>query len=275
VNPPFARVGIVGLGLIGGSIALGLRRRWPEVQVIGVDRPEVAADAHRLGAISDTRGALGNLQSADLVVLATPVPEILASLDEARAAGIAGMVTDVGSTKRHIVTRAGELGIRFVGGHPMAGAAHAGLRHARADLFDGREWMIVPGTASPDDVDLLEATIRGLGAAPRRIDADVHDRLMAYVSHLPQLLASALMSVAGDAVGAQGLASAGQGFADMTRLAASHPDVWRGILSTNADYVAEAVRTLIDRLPADAPALADVTAIDALFRRANTWSFRS
>jgi prephenate dehydrogenase len=275
VNPPFERVGIVGLGLIGGSVALGLRRRWPGLHVVGVDRPEVSAAARRLGAVSDTRAALENLRDADLVVLATPVPEILRCLEDARAANLGALLTDVGSTKRHIVARARELGVRFVGGHPVAGSAQAGLTHARPDLFDGREWLVVPGTGTSADLDRMETTVRGLGAAPRRIDADTHDRLMAYVSHLPQLLSSALMAVAGDAVGASGLASAGPGFADMTRLAASHADVWRGILATNADYIAQALRALVATLPADASSLANAAGIEALFAQANNWSLRS
>jgi prephenate dehydrogenase len=275
VNPPFTRVGIVGLGLIGGSIALGLRRRWPSIHVLGVDRPEVSAAARRLGVLSDTRGEIENLRDVEIVILATPVPQIVADIEAADAAGLEATITDVGSTKRVVVGAAKASHLRFVGGHPVAGAAQGGLNNARPDLFDGREWLVVPATGQPADMERVNAMVRGLGAAPRVIDADSHDRVMAYVSHLPQLLASALMTVAGRAVGADGLTAAGQGFADMTRLAASDTDVWRGIFATNADYVAEAVRDMVAALPADAGLLADVDKIDALFHHANRWAARN
>ena len=192
-EPPFRSVAIVGLGLIGGSIAFGLRRRWPDLPVIGVDVPAVAAAAHQAEAITDVRERLADLRQVDLVVLATPVPAIVELVGEAGRAGLTGLVTDVGSTKRRIMEAASTSGVRFVGGHPMAGAARGGFSQARADLLHGREWLLVPapGRADADqDVAGLERLARGLGAVPRRLTADAHDRVMAYVSHLPQLLAS-------------------------------------------------------------------------------------
>jgi prephenate dehydrogenase len=121
----------------------------------------------------------------------------------------------------------------------------------------------------------VERLAAGLGAAPRRMGADAHDRLMAYVSHLPQLLATVLMSTVGGAVGPEGLASAGPGFADMTRLASSPAEIWRGILSTNGDYVAEALAELVRRLPASEGELADGARVEAIFQEANGWSARS
>jgi prephenate dehydrogenase len=273
VDPPFRTVGIAGLGLIGGSIALGVRRRWPSVEVIGVDDADVVAAARRIGAISGTAAQLADLRDADLVILAAPVPQIAALLESVARAGLTGTVTDVGSTKRHIMAAA--RGVTFVGGHPVAGSAQRGIGHARPDLFERREWLIVPGTAGEPAVQHVEALACALGARPRRVDAETHDRLMAYVSHLPQILATALMTTAANAVGAEGLAAAGPGFADMTRLASSSGELWRGILATNADFIAEAAQALVATLPGSPGAFEDTAGIDALFRAANQWAGRT
>lgn len=271
-EPPFRSVAIAGLGLIGGSIALGLRRAWPGVRVIGVDRPDVLAAARRIGAIAEDRRRVSELEDAQVVVLAAPVPDIVQLLREAGDASLGALITDVGSTKRRIMGAARAGSLRFVGGHPIAGAASGGLANARADLFEGREWLVVPNGGDPADIGGVERLVAVLGATSRRVDADEHDRLMAYVSHLPQLLATALMSTAGAAVGAGGLTAAGPGFADMTRLASSPLEIWRGILDTNGDYIAEAADALVSALPASSTALADRTRIDELFERANQWA---
>jgi prephenate dehydrogenase len=246
LEPPFRQLGIVGLGLIGGSIAAAASAAWPRLHVIGVDRPEIAADARGRGWIHEVRARSGDLGDADLVVLAAPVPGIVACLGDLARAGHRSTVTDVGSTKRTILQAAADAGLAgFVGGHPMAGAEASGLAAARADLFAGHRWHVVPGErAGDDDVARVEALASGVGARPTRTDAETHDRVMAYVSHLPQLLAVALMNTAGGAVGGDGLAMAGRGLADMTRLASSPPAVWEGILAANADYVAEALDAL-------------------------------
>jgi prephenate dehydrogenase len=269
---PFASVAIVGLGLIGGSVAMGLRRAWPDVRIVGVDRPEIASAARERGAVDDVRERAVDLPDVELIVLATPVPRIVELLGVLDGTGTRALVTDVGSTKRHVAATAAGTGLRFVGGHPIAGAATAGLAHARADLFERREWMLVPGTAPDADVAALERLIAGLGARPRRMEADAHDRVMAYVSHLPQLLATALMTTAGDAVGRDGLAAAGPGFGDMTRLASSPADIWKGIVATNADYIAEAITALAAALPACGGGTIDPRQVEALFQRANSWT---
>jgi prephenate dehydrogenase len=272
---PFRSVAIVGLGLIGGSIAMGLRKRWPAMTVLGVDRPEIIAEAVRLDAITDGRGRAEDLEADELIVLASPVPsiiELVAGLGRNRCRAL---VTDVGSTKRHIMTAARAASVRLVGGHPIAGAARAGLAHARPDLFRDREWLLVQDGGTEEDVRSLEDLVRGLGAAPRRISADAHDRLMAYVSHLPQILASALMTTAGDAVGREGLAAAGPGFADMTRLASSPAEIWCGILASNGDHIAEALRAFVSALPLGADGLAETSRIEALFQGANDWAKRT
>ena len=145
--PIFDKIGIVGLGLIGGSIALAARQLWPKALVIGVDNKDVLETAMRLHAIDVAADDLIVLAEADLVILAAPVKTniaLLADLDDnVRQPAV---VTDTGSTKRGIVEAAGALPPRFtfVGGHPLAGAAQGGLEHARPDLFSGRPWLLTP-----------------------------------------------------------------------------------------------------------------------------------
>lgn len=272
--PVFDKIGIVGLGLIGGSIALAARQLWPQALVIGVDNKDVLETAMRLHAIDVAADDLIVLAEADIVILSAPVKvniSLLAELDEnVRRPAV---ITDTGSTKRGIVEASALLPARFtfVGGHPLAGAAQGGLEHARPDLFRGRPWLLTPsaragGRALHEDdrggrpsggadapgvdahgegIDKLTAFVQALGAVPRLIGVQAHDRLLAFLSHLPQLTASALMTVVGDAVGQEGLALAGRGLADTTRLASSPPDIWRDIAATNADELGPALDALI------------------------------
>ncbi len=247
-EPIFQKIGIIGLGLIGGSIALAARQIWPAALVIGVDNKDVLETAMRLHAIDVAADDPYVLAEADLVILAAPVKqniELLADLDENVTQP--AVVTDVGSTKRAIVDAARGLPARFtfVGGHPLGGAAKGGLEHARPDLFTGRPWLLTPINEKSDAVEKLSAFVRALGAEPRVVDVAAHDRLLAFLSHLPQLTASALMHVVGNAVGAQGLSLSGKGLADTTRLASSPPEIWRDITATNADEIGPALDELI------------------------------
>src|ERR1051326_1577859 len=224
--PIFDRIGIIGLGLIGGSIALRARELWPSALVIAVDNKDVLETAMRLHAIDVAADDPIVLAEADVVVLSAPVKQniaLVAGLGE--YVRTPAVVTDTGSTKREIVAAAKSLPARFtfVGGHPLAGAARGGLEHARADLFAGRPWLLTQSNEK------LTSFVRAPRGEPRVIGADAHDRLVAYLSHLPQLTASALMQVVGDAVGDDGLVLAGRGLADTTRLASSPADIWRDI----------------------------------------------
>jgi prephenate dehydrogenase len=252
-TPIFQKVGVVGLGLIGGSIALAAREIWPTSLVIGVDNKDVLETAMRLHAIDVAADDPIVLAEADLVILAAPVQqniELLGMLDEnVRQASV---ITDVGSTKRVMVDAARALPprFRFVGGHPLGGAARGGLEHARADLFNGRPWLLTPAREEEagDAVEKLSSFVRALGAEPRLMDVATHDRLLAFLSHLPQLTASALMGVVGEAVGQDGLALSGRGLADTTRLASSPADIWKDIAATNADEIGLALDALIAEL---------------------------
>lgn len=266
--PIFEKIGIVGLGLIGGSIALRARELWPAALVIAVDTKDVLETAMRLHAIDVAADDLIVLAEADVVILAAPVKQniaLLAELDE--HVRTRAVVTDTGSTKREIAAAAEALPPRFtfVGGHPLAGAARGGLEHARPDLFNGRPWLL---TASSEP---LESFVRALGAVPRIVPVDAHDRLLAYLSHLPQLTASALMEVVGDAVREDGLSLAGRGLADTTRLASSPADIWRDIASTNADEIGAALDVLIERLQELRRDLADGDRLVEIFTDAARW----
>jgi prephenate dehydrogenase len=273
--PVFAKIGIVGLGLIGGSIALAAREIWPSSLVIGVDCKDVLETAMRLHAIDVAADDLIVLAEADVVILAAPVRQnlgLLEQLDEYIAQP--AVVTDTGSTKRAIVDAARFLPPRFtfVGGHPLGGAARSGLEHARPDLFAGRPWLLTPtGDRSAEAVESLSAFVRAMRAEPRILSVAAHDRLLAYLSHLPQLTASALMQVIGDAVGEDGLALAGRGLLDTTRLASSPAGIWKDIAATNADELRAALDALIAVLQ---ELRADVDAGDRLadvFASANRW----
>jgi prephenate dehydrogenase len=248
--PIFEKIGIVGLGLIGGSIAQAARQLWPTSLVIAVDNKDVLETAMRLHAIDVAADDLIVLAEADIVILAAPVKQNIALLEELdEYVRQPAVVTDTGSTKREIVAAARALPPRFtfIGGHPLAGAARGGLEHARPDLFMGRPWLLTPARGSNDDgaVEKLTSFIRALGAEPKTMTVEAHDRMLAYLSHLPQLTASALMHVVGDAVGQDGLGLAGRGLADTTRLASSPADIWKDIAATNADQIGPALDALI------------------------------
>jgi prephenate dehydrogenase len=230
----FRRIAIVGCGLIGGSIELAARTLQPSPDVVGLDRGD----------------DLSALAGADLVVLSAPILEILQTLPRLRTyLSPDTLVTDTGSTKAAIVEAAGDL--RFVGGHPIAGAAASGRAAARADLFSGHAWILTPtATTDPDDVARLRAFVERLGAHVRVLDPDEHDRIFALVSHLPQLVVSAMMNVVGPRAGAEGLELAGAGLRDSTRLASSAPAIWRDIVSSNRNNIRNAIDALIGDLTA-------------------------
>jgi prephenate dehydrogenase len=274
-TPPFESIGIVGLGLIGGSIALATRQKWPGVHLTGLDDRAILDEALARGAIDAGADGLPALATVDLIVLAAPVRQNLERLRQvAQHVQRPILVTDVGGTKRAIVEAAAGLSpaFTFVGGHPLAGAAHAGLAFARADLFANRPWIFTPvAQRSQEAIDRLRRFASGVGAVPILMSPAEHDRLLAYLSHLPQLTASALMAAVGATVKEEGLALAGQGLKDTTRLASSPPSVWRDICATNADALSEALDLLIERLSALRADLRKGDTIEAIFNDAARW----
>lgn len=275
ITPPFNTVAVIGLGLIGGSIALAVRERWPAARIAGVDRRGVLAHALGSGAIDRAADSAADAADAELIVLAAPVRQNLKLLAEiAQRVPAATIITDVGSTKRSIVDAAVALSCAgaFVGGHPIGGAEQGGFGFARPDLFRHRPWIFTPGSATPAaTLERLFEFARGVGARPSSMDAGEHDRVMAFLSHLPQLAASALMDVIGSNAGEHALRFAGRGLVDTTRLASSPPDTWRDVCVTNADTIGEALDVLIDRLSDLRADLRSGEAVTRIFTEAARW----
>jgi prephenate dehydrogenase len=247
---------IVGPGLIGTSIALAARRRWPQLEIRTIDQGE---------SLSKIGGAL-------VIVLATPVDAILDILPKLPAAvDPKALILDTGSTKRAVMVAAGMAGLRqFVGGHPMAGGTAPGPAAARAELFDQAPWFLTNPDA-PDAVQRAVKFVEALGAQPVVLAdyGEEHDRLMAAISHLPQVAASTLMAVVTRVVGADNLKWAGKGLRDTTRLAASRPEMWQGILATNSAELKPLLKYLASELSAFADQLEDADAVKRLFEEAS------
>lgn len=273
---PFDRVLLVGCGLIGGSLGLALRAVWPETAISVLDPAADPRVKDHFTLVSSPAAA----SEADLVVLGAPVLQNLRLFD-ALAPYVAAdaLVTDLGSTKAALVSHArARPGVTFVGGHPMAGSTHSGFAHATAGLFVGRPWILTPDVDGPlgpaaTGVALARLThlVVGIGARPVVMGSDEHDHVMAYVSHLPQIVSSTLMAVVGKEVMADGLQFAGPGLADTTRLAGSAPSLWLDILATNATHVGRALETMRQALPAEGWLTGGATAIAPLLHEGRRW----
>jgi len=247
---PFRRIAIVGVGLIGGSIGLAVRRLTRGARVVGIDRPAVLRAARTRRAIDEATPSLARgLRGADLVILALPVDAILEVLPRlSRLLAEGAIVTDVGSTKEAIDTTARRtgLGMRFVGGHPMAGSERSGIARADGRLFKGAPWILCPARdaasagrsagrrrRSGAAARRVAVLVRRLGARPAFLDPRSHDRAIARLSHLPQLVSVALTNAAGSRETRSFLHLSGPGLLRMSRLADSPPALWDGILRTN------------------------------------------
>jgi prephenate dehydrogenase len=270
------RIAVLGVGLIGGSIGLAARERLG-ADVAGCDPDEAnLARGLELGALTERCGSPAEaVAGAELVFCAAPVRALPEVVSEALAAGGEAVVTDVGSTKRELVTSVAENPARerFIGGHPLAGAETAGVEHARAALFEGARWYLTP-TADADGVlyDRLQRTVAGLGARPQAVDPDSHDRVMATVSHLPHVIANVLVAQAQAALSeeSEGLPQVGPSFRDTTRVAGSNPAIWTDIFAANAEAVAGEIDGVVERLRAAADLLrvGDPAAVEAWQRDA-------
>jgi prephenate dehydrogenase len=249
------QIGFLGFGLIGGSIAMAIRARGAEVRIGAWSPAGRGPDEGRRRGLVDVvaSSAEACLRDSDLVVLAAPPLETLELLESLAgpwrgAIGTDAVVTDVASTKAMIVGRADALGLRFVGGHPMAGREATGVEAASAELFEGRPWVIVPGAAaSSSDVARVEWLAAETGARPLHLGAAEHDAAVAAISHLPLVAAVALVEAVASANGWPGSAAAAlaaSGWRDATRLAAGSPEMGAGILATNAAEVLPRLRDL-------------------------------
>ncbi|TDD85521.1 prephenate dehydrogenase [Actinomadura rubrisoli] len=252
------RVVVVGTGLIGTSIALAVRERGAEVLLTDRD-PAALAQAVELGAgepLPD--GALR--EPADLAVLAVPPAAVAVTLLDAQKRRLATTYTDVASVKALPLAQAAGLGCdlsSFVAGHPLAGSERSGPGAARADLFLGRPWALCPPAgAAPEAVQAVTELARACGAMPVEVEADEHDRAVALVSHAPHVVSAA---VAARLTGADDVALglSGQGVRDVTRIAASDPRLWVGILSANSEPVADVLEAVATDLAVAASLLRD------------------
>lgn len=241
-------VAVLGVGLIGGSVALAARRGGTDaVRVTGWDpSPEAVRAALDRGVLDAAVGDIAQLagQGVDICVVASPLAALAPTVTAALTAcaddtatgeheGAGAVVTDVGSTKLPLTQAIGSPS--FIGGHPLAGAETSGVAHARADLFDGATWYLTP---APDSSGVLFERLRrfvaSLGATPVAIDPGAHDDLMAAVSHLPHVLANVMVQQAAAALGGETLPPTGPSFRDATRVAGANPLLWGQIYAANA-----------------------------------------
>ena len=258
-------LGIVGVGLIGGSIGMAARRAgW---EVLGCDQPNTLGPPPR-SAPSTGEPRSTEVRGADLVVLAAPVskiPELLADLAPTDA-----VVTDVGSAKAAVVRSAAAAGIRrFVGGHPMAGSQLSGISNASPDLFRGARYLLTPtGDTLPDAYALVTQFVRDdLGATPTAVDPERHDLMVAALSHLPHLLAVALLQVTSE-ISPDALVLAGPSFRDLTRVGAASPALWADILAENAGAVREVLVSFTEAMRRLDEDIADRPSIERHFEAA-------
>lgn len=267
------RVAVVGLGLIGGSIGLALRRR-AGAHVCGFDPDSAVLErALELGVLDegspDLASAAGGAQA---VFVAAPVRALPAAVRAAlEHCGADCVVSDVGSTKRALTEL--DLDRRFIGGHPLAGAETAGVEHAREDLFAGATWYLTPLAGTPTELyERLAGLIAAMGAEPALIDAEAHDRLMATVSHLPHVFANLLVAQGARTVAGRRPWSPGPSFRDATRVAGANSAIWTDIYLSNRDALIEAIDEATRRLTAVRELLGagEEAALTAWIERART-----
>lgn len=280
------KLAVVGVGLIGGSVAACLKRAGRVDRVIGVGRGRSnIARAVELGVIDEAaEDPAVAARRADLVLIAVPVQQTRRVLERLKGAAHAGtVITDAGSTKRDFVAAVREVvgapAPNIVPAHPIAGAEHAGVQAASADLFEGRRVVITPLPENRSEaVGLVESMWRACGARVTRMTPEHHDEVFSAVSHLPHVLAYALVHMIAARDGAEELFSfAAGGFRDFTRIAGSSPEMWRDICLANRDAIVtdlEAFQRALDEVAAliragDGEALARV--FDAARNAREAW----
>jgi prephenate dehydrogenase len=256
----FRQVTIIGTGLIGGSLGLALKKRCLAGRIVGCDRLPVLERAQDCGAIdAGASNPVDAVRGSDLIVLATPVIPILDLIERlGPALPPKTLVTDVGSTKAEIVQCAAKFfgrnaGHRFLAGHPMAGKEHAGVEFADANLFEGAAWLFTPLAGQNVHAGLCGEFIHcaeKMGAKIAVVDAVDHDRFCAWISHLPQMLSTALAATLVDEFGpdAPVLDIGGRALREMTRISGSPYSMWRDVAITNRKNLSDALEKLEQRL---------------------------
>jgi prephenate dehydrogenase len=238
------RVAVIGVGLIGGSFALALKAARQATHVVGAGRSaanlQLALERGAIDSIAKEAGAAA--RDADVVLVAAPVAQFeRVFADVASALSAKAIITDAGSTKRDVIAAArralGAKIAQFVPGHPIAGAEKSGVAAASGELFRNRRVILTPlAENSPATLSRVQSLWQACGARVSRMDADEHDAVLAAVSHLPHVLAFALVHEVASRANAEQLFSlAAGGFRDFTRIASSHPEMWRDICVANRD----------------------------------------
>jgi len=255
--PPMRRLAVIGVGLMGGSLALAAQRLPEVVEVRGFDSDPVAlAQAVERGVVTHPCSSVAEAAAgADLAVVATPVRRILSAVEECgRARPLPRLISDLGSTKSGIMRGlSSEVRRIFVGGHPICGGESAGVRYARADLFEGALYFLCsPSSLSAQRYEAMHAFVQRLGARPVAIEPEAHDQIVAVVSHVPHVLANVLMTEVGrfQPVGRRALFCVGPSFRDLTRVAGANPGMWRDIFLENREAVVKALRSIVGRIDA-------------------------
>jgi prephenate dehydrogenase len=257
---PISQITIIGTGLIGGSLGLALRKNGFRGKIVGCDRPKVLARAKRMGAIHDgVADTVQAVQGSDLVILSTPVigiVELIGRLSPNLSPST--LLTDVGSTKAAIVARAqyvfgDKAALRFLPGHPMAGKENSGVESADPDLFRGAVWFVTPLPGQKIKAGVIAEYLRWIkkiGAKVSVLDPLEHDELCAWISHVPQMISTALAATLVEEYGADAplMESGGRALREMTRIAASPYSMWRDIAITNKKSIADALLKLEQRL---------------------------
>jgi prephenate dehydrogenase len=261
---------IVGVGLMGGSIALAARRRSVAERIVGIDhQAETRSRALREGLLDEAHADLSTVASADLVLFCTPVEVIAAQVIEASSyCGPGTLLSDCGSTKAAIVGDvSGRLppGIQFIGSHPLAGSEKHGLAHASAHLLEGRLVIVTPGQKNTDNaLSRISDFWKALGASVQVMDADEHDRALALTSHLPHLVSAALAGI----LPPEWCDLTATGFRDSTRLASGQPSLWSAIFRSNLAHLLTALDRFEEQLQCFREALrqGDHTALEILLQ---------
>lgn len=263
-----ARIAIIGLGLIGASIGLAVRRVRPHAEVHGYDcLLQNASTALDRGAVGRLSGTLAEaVRHADLVFVATPAATVI-DVVRALAPLVSSdcIVTDVAGVKSAIVYPCVDiLGERFVGGHPLAGSEQQGPAHADASLFDGAAWAITPGPNGRRAADAVAGVVREVGARPVITSPEEHDRVVALLSHLPHAFAFLLKRLRQEHVPADLAQLYGGSYRDATRVARSDHRRWAQIMSLNADHMRCALELAENRLREMRLALENVQDLESL-----------
>ena len=247
---PFRQATIIGVGMIGGSIGLALRKK--KIFRVGFDRPEVLRKAFKMGSIDRTAGNLSQaVNGADLVIFAMPVGGILEIIPEAARLAIPALITDVGSTKVEVCRLAKKRHLNnFIGGHPLAGKEKGGIENANGGLFVGASWFLCPNGNSTS-LARMKNFVRLLGARPVVVEPERHDRILAAASHLPQLVSSLLAATVYEFLRNESYslnAFAGTGLKDSIRLAGSSFSVWKDVFATNHLEIGRALNRFAERV---------------------------